>query len=629
VDFLDEFKMQHHRVDPQLKMTSHVDNVVRWTGLRGEVFQIAAIKENIFKVSMYPRGDPPLDRTWIASNNLEMDLDGYPRENFDRFQPLPKMHLEEGDGHLLLSSGKVQVKVNDGTCRLSWSYENACFACDSVLGSYAYEVDGPSFHQMERLKEENYYGLGEVSGTLNRGGRRFRMTCKDAMGYDAQTTDPLYKHFPMITTLNTKHHIASAVLYDNFGDGTIDLGKEISAFRGSYRYYQADSGFIDYYFIIGPSMAQVSDLAGSLVGRPAVPPRWALGYVASTMTYADSDNAQERLEEFPSLCKKFEMPCTGFYLSSGYTMDTHGNRNVFTWNRERIPSPENMLNAFTSSGIHVIANIKPWLLEHHPKFQSMSQLLVHTTSASWFWKGGPGTFAKGLYLDFTNPETCTWWEAQIEEQLVAKGVTAIWNDNNEFEIDDSSAPCHFKHMPIGLLGRPLLQLLMARSSFHALKKYSQRPLVVTRSACLGTFRFAAQTWSGDNTTSFHTMKWNIPMSLGLGLVGFVGNGADIGGFTGEKVSQELFLRWIQMGIYMPRFSIHSSSWKGNNEDKYNLSGTNEPWMFPEIENNVRELLKLRYRLVPLLLSLHLEGELFSFLRTFLNIKSQPRSTAIR
>ena len=96
---------------------------------------------------------------------------------------------------------------------------------------------------------------------------------------------------------------------------------------------------------------------------------------------------------------------------------------------------------------------------------------------------------------------------------------------------------------------------MARASWEALIEANpnKRPLVVSRSGCLGISKYAAQTWSGDNTTSFHTLKWNIPMSLGLGLCGWVGNGADIGGFTGSAVTPELFLRWIQLGIYMPRF----------------------------------------------------------------------------
>lgn len=36
-------------------------------------------------------------------------------------------------------------------------------------------------------------------------------------------------------------------------------------------------------------------------------------------------------------------------------------------------------------------------------------------------------------------------------------------------------------------------------------------------------------------------------------------GADVGGFTGVAPSAELFLRWVQHGVFTPRFSIHSAN----------------------------------------------------------------------
>lgn len=347
---------------------------------------------------------------------------------------------------------------------------------------------------------------------------------------------------------------------------------ELSAFRGTFRTFESDAGFVDYYFIVGPSVAEVVQAAGALVGRPAVPPGWALGYVASTMTYADAPDAQRRLEAFPQLCVQHDMPCDGFYLSSGYTMDDDGNRNVFTWNEGRCPDPPRLLEAFHAAPagrMGVIANVKPWLLAAHPDYEEVRRLgcffrrpeppgdsagdehvVGHSSVPShppgehpvvgWFWKGGPGTFAAGSYLDFTNPATAAWWKARLKAQVLGPGVDAVWNDNNEFEIDDGAALCARGDAAVGTLGRALQTLLMARASFEALQEHAplKRPLVVSRSGCLGISRFAAQTWSGDNSTSFHTLKWNIPMSLGLSLCGWVGNGADVGGFAGAAVSPE-------------------------------------------------------------------------------------------
>jgi alpha-glucosidase len=103
-----------------------------------------------------------------------------------------------------------------------------------------------------------------------------------------------------------------------------------------------------------------------------------------------------------------------------------------------------------------------------------------------------------------------------------------------------------------------------------------------------------QTWSGDNYTSWDTLKYNIRMGTGLALSGVSNTGHDIGGFAGPKPDAELLLRWVQFGIFLPRFSIHS--W---NDDR----SVNEPWMYPEITRTIADLIKLRARITPYLYDL--------------------------
>ena len=68
----------------------------------------------------------------------------------------------------------------------------------------------------------------------------------------------------------------------------------------------------------------------------------------------------------------------------------------------------------------------------------------------------------------------------------------------------------------------------------------------------------------------------------------------MGGFAGPAPEPELLLRWVQFGIFMPRFSIHS--W---NDD----GSVNEPWMYPEIAATIAALIKFRARLTPYLYDL--------------------------
>ena len=67
---------------------------------------------------------------------------------------------------------------------------------------------------------------------------------------------------------------------------------------------------------------------------------------------------------------------------------------------------------------------------------------------------------------------------------------------------------------------------------------------MTRAGPPGIQRYA-QTWSGDNTTSWHTLRWNIRMGLTMSLSGMFNIGHDVGGFAGPVPDAELLVRWVQ------------------------------------------------------------------------------------
>jgi alpha-glucosidase len=176
------------------------------------------------------------------------------------------------------------------------------------------------------------------------------------------------------------------------------------------------------------------------------------------------------------------------------------------------------------------------------------------------------------------------------------GVASTWNDNNEFEIWTPRAIAHGFGQPFeAWRAKPLQTMLMIQASRDAQVEHApdKRPFLVSRSGAVGMHRYA-QTWSGDNSTSWETLRYNIKMGLGLALCGVSNTGHDIGGFSGPAPDAELFVRWVQFGVFMPRFSIHS--W---NDD----GSANEPWMHPEATPFVRDLIRLRLALAPHLYAL--------------------------
>jgi alpha-glucosidase len=594
-----------------MRMTTPTDAALRdpsahplvFDGFQGEQFVISVLEDDLIRVQHFPEGRPRVNRTWmVLGPDGDTPLEGRRRDDLSPFS-LPEFALDVSEERVQVRTARLQVSLNPADFALRWAdAEGQVFAADLFRRAYAYDrASRDVFHYMERREGEHYYGFGERSGPLDKHGRRMRMINLDSLGYNAEHGDPLYKHFPFYITFVPDLDIVYGLFYDNLALTTFDMGREIDHYYGPFRSYHAQDGDIDYHLLYGPTLEAVVEKFTALTGRMALPPRWSLGYLGSTMSYTDADNAQEQLKQFVDLCQQHDIPCDLFHLSSGYTSGPDGKRYVFNWNRDRIPDPPGMVEHFHAAGIRLSANIKPCLLTTHPRYDELAGqgLFVQQANAdkpeiNIYWGGD------GSHLDFTNPAAYNWWKNGVKTALLEYGIDSTWNDNNEYEIWDDEVRCHGFGQQVRLGPyRTLHTLLMVRASYEAQREFApdQRPFVLTRSACPGMQRYA-QTWSGDNYTSWNTLRYNIPMGLGLGLSGMPNTGHDVGGFAGPRPEPELFVRWVQNGIFHPRFCIHS----------WNTYGTvNEPWMYPDMLPLVRDAIAYRYRLIPYLYSLFWEA----------------------
>jgi alpha-glucosidase len=593
-----------------LKHFSPVPNTSgQFASPHGETLQIQVLNHDLIRVRFYPEGKPRLDRTWtVAGANGDVPREGRRRDDLSPF-PQPTYESTSDEQQTVIQTEALTLVIHHEALQLQW-YDRAGkrFAADLKHRAYTYDRSGRSvFHYLERCEDEHYYGFGERAGALDKQGMRFRMMNVDALGYNAETSDPLYKHWPFYITYIPELNIAYGLFYDNLATTVFDLGKEVDALWGYYRYWMAEDGDLDYYLIYGPSIEAVIEKFTALTGRPALLPRWALGYLGSTMSYTEASDAQVQLRRFAQLCQQHDIPCDLFHLSSGYTTSDEGLRYVFNWNRQRVPEPEQMVQSFHDAGIRLAPNIKPYLLTTHPQYEKVKALGGLMTdpdtgepALSRFWSGGAFENAEGAYVDFTSQAGFAWWRGQAQDVLLAIGIDGLWNDNNEFELWDDDALCQGFGQPFRLgLGRAIQTLLMARSSYEASQNQypDLRPFILSRAGVAGIQRYV-QTWTGDNTTSWHTLKYNIPMGLGMGLSGMPNVGHDVGGFFGPAPDAELFARWVQNGVFHPRFTIHS----------WNTDGTvNEPWMYPEVLPIIREAIHFRYRLLPYLYTLMFEA----------------------
>ncbi len=577
------------------KVTRHMPAGVE-LALEGDcLMRFLVLEDTLVRVSLLNRGSWRLDRTWAIAPRGDMPWRGRSRDDLEGFA-CPDHRVEECGDRLVLTTRRLRVTVHT-PLRLVWQADMdgswVTFAEDRPTGAYMLgRMDHAAEHFLLCHEGERIYGLGEKAGPLERSGRRYEMRNLDALGYDACSTDPLYKHVPFTLT-RTERAGSYSLYYDTAATAWFDLGNERDNYHRPYRVFRLADGDLDFYLRWSPDMATLVREQARLTGGTAFPPRWSLGYSGSTMAYTDADDAEERLYGFLDNLASHDIPCDSFHLSSGYTLIGR-TRHVFHWNPERFPDPERFAERFNSKGIRLIANIKPVLLGNNPLREEAEAAGLFITDgetgqpeSSVFWDD------EGTHLDFTNPDTIDWWKRQVCDALLRRGIAATWNDNNEFEVWDRAARCHGfgNPAPISQL-RPVQALLMTRASEEAQCAHfpGRRPFVVTRSGGTGIQRHA-QTWTGDNRTSWDTLRWNIRMGLGLSLSGFFNIGHDCGGFAGPQPCPELLLRWVQNGIFHPRFTIHS--W---NDD----GSVTEPWSHPEVADLVREAIRLRYRLLPYL-----------------------------
>ena len=588
--------------------------------------RLSPVEDWCIRVTFVPPGGLREPRTWsIAPNDSEAPWEGRARDDRSGFSNPPAKVAASQAGGATLATAKMSVSVRLDPFQLSWSDPDGVkYAFDRSTQAYQASDRATTLrHWMAREESRQYFGLGDKTGPLDQHGRRLRTLQMDALGYNGKDSDPLYKHWPFFIGRDPHSGIAYGVYYDTQSTCTFDFGAEFDNYHGFYSTAEIENGDLDYYMFIGPSIREVVARFTQLTGRMAFGPRWSLGFANTAMGLADAADAQSQLSTFIDRAQSENIPVSAFHYGSGYS-SIGPRRYVFTWNRGKFPDPKALNAKFNAAGIRLVANIKPCLLDDHPAYAEVgaakgfvNDAKTGTPCIGQFWDG------YGAHIDFTNPAGIRWWQQGLKNQVLDYGIDCGWNDNNEYEIWDDWGEAHGFGHPIPIdRSRSLQALLMTRASFEeqARHKAGERVFSVTRAGCPGIQRYA-QSWTGDNTTSWHTMKWNIRMGLTMSLSGLFNTGHDIGGFAGPNPDPEMLVRWMQSGALNPRCIMNS--WKADGR-------TTTPWLHPEVTPIVRETIRFRYRLMPYLYTQYWRAHKFDepMLRpTFYEFEDDPQAFA--
>ncbi|MFF1961407.1 glycoside hydrolase family 31 protein [Streptomyces sp. NPDC058220] len=450
----------------------------------------------------------------------------------------------------------------------------------------------------EVAADARFFGLGgRASGPRLRDGT-YRLWNTDPGGGFGPADDPLYVTMPVqLVVADAGTHLA---FHDNSWDGRVVLREgEEGAGSGHDRpgtsELRMDGGPLRCWVVIG-TPARVLHGWTALTGAPVPPPSWALGPQHARWGFGSEREVRRVVAGY----RERNLPLSAIHLD----IDHYDAHQVFTVDRERFPDLPVLAKELRADGVRLVSIVDPAV-----KAERGTAVYDGGSAAGAFVRDARGREVRGVvwpgecvYPDFTDPAARDWWSGLYEERL-AQGFAGVWHDMNEpvsfAPFGDTTLPRSARHRLEGRGGdhreaHNVYALAMARAGFDGLRRLrpDERPFLFSRSGWAGMQRYGG-TWSGDVSTGWPGLRASLSLVLGMGLCGVPYSGPDVGGFDGIP-SPELYLRWFQLGAYLPLFRTHSAI----------DAGRREPWEFgPQVLEHARSALAERERLRPYFVTL--------------------------
>lgn len=541
--------------------------------------KLSIFDENIFHISYIFNDisiDPLLEKwsSYLSDNSLVKSTD---------------FIINECDKNYNVKLNKIDISVDKASANIT-VYKNRKIIHGGILGSSDTVIPDYQLRCIGSNNKANlfgkfnfplndydhFYGLGDKGGLIDRRNKIFRFYNKDSLGFDAEISDPLYKSIPFFIKENKTNF--TGFFFDECNIDYMDFGKESPFFYS----IKIDGGPFSYFVIDGDDYKEILRKYYIITGTPNFPPLFSFGFLGSSMNYVESDDAKDRILRYFDTIEKYDIPCEGMYVSSGYLKANDGKRYAFLWNKEKFPNYKDYLQDLSKRGYKLIMNIKPGILTTHPWYEELAKKGYFIKDeydkpyVEFYWGGNASL------IDFSNPKAKEWWKSELKKQYFDHGCSGIWNDNNEFEIEDTEIPTSKI--------KTILPILMSEATHEVYNEVYplKRAWNYSRSGYSGIQKYA-RSWSGDNCSDWKSLKYNQFQSISMAISGLTFYGHDLGGFFGERPSEELLIRSCESAVFQSRFVIHS--WR--EDDK-----PTEPWTYINSLEKIKKLIKTHYKFIP-------------------------------
>ncbi len=523
---------------------------------------VSALGEDLVRLAWGP-GAAPLD---VATRDAHL-------------RPPAVVQRDAGGSRAVLSTAALRVEVDEDGVRVL-----------DAAGAWRYRERTPLVSGTRRVLRrvlrdgERLCGLGEQAGALDLSPGTYRLWNRDPGGSWGPGQDPLYCAIPITVGLHATGPVWA--FHENPFEAVLDVGTVPHAPHGVAACFE--DGALVTYVAVG-ELDQVLTTAARLLGFPAMPPRWALGYHHCRWGWRTQEVVAGVLDGFAA---------RGIPLSALHLDIDHMDRfRIFTTDAQRYGDVPGLAAHGHRTGTRLVAIVDPAVRrdDGFALYREGVEEGHFVRDAS----GGPlyGTVWPGwaAFPDFTAARTRSWWSQQYAA-LVERGFAGAWHDMNEPTSitlwGDRTLPRDARHDLEGRGGthaeaHNLYGLLMDRAGFEGLASERRRPFVLSRSGWAGLQRWAWH-WTADAESSPPALAQQVATFLGLALSSVPFTGSDLGGFTGVP-SPELYVRWLELGVVSPFCRTHCVLGAPDRE----------PWTFPApFDGAIARLISLRYRLLP-------------------------------
>jgi len=453
--------------------------------------------------------------------------------------PSATVTLREAADHIEYATSGIAVTVQKKPFRISYAYKGQPLVAEKLGYVKKGELETIQFALDD---SEALYGAGARAVGMNRRGNRFQLYNKAHYGYGNRSE---LLNFTIPMALSSKKY---AIHFDNPQIGYLDFDSR----KDGTLSYETIGGRKTYQVIAGDGWQDVMSSYTSLTGRQPLPPRWTFGNFASRFGYHSEAETRAVVDKFIEEKIPLDAVVLDLYWFGKEVKGTMGN---LAWDRDSFPNPEGMMADLAKKGVKTVVITEPFVLTTSKRWQEAVDRKVLATTKD----GKPYTydffFGNTGLIDLYSQQGKDWfWN--IYKELKQGGVAGWWGDLGEPEVHPSA----LQHATgsadqlHNVYGHDWARLI---AEGYQRDFPSQRPFILMRAGYSGSQRFGMIPWSGDVGRSWGGLQSQMEIALQMGMQGLGYMHSDLGGFANAVLDDELYVRWLQYGVFQPMFRPHA------------------------------------------------------------------------